>query len=176
MQEIKKVVIIGPESTGKSTLTADLSRTYKEPWVPEYAREYLEKLLKEYQYGDLLQIAKGQIAGEEEKIKEADNILFCDTDLHVIKVWSDHKYGKTDPWILNQIQKRKYHLYLLTNIDVDWQDDPLREHPDPEMRKYFFDKYHQLMLASKTPFTIVSGSPTERLKIATEAVNRILSG
>src|SRR5690554_2291780 len=98
MTEIKKVVVIGPESTGKSTLTSGLSKAFSEPWVPEYAREYLEKLAEKYQYEDLLQIAKGQIAGEEEKIKKAEAILFCDTDLQVIKVWSDHKFERTDPW------------------------------------------------------------------------------
>lgn len=175
MTEIKKVVIIGPESTGKSTLTSDLSKAFAEPWVPEYAREYLEKLPREYQYRDLLQIAKGQIAGEEEKKKYAQRILFCDTDLQVIKVWSDHKYGKTDPWILNQIGIRKYHLYLLTDIDIDWEDDPLREHPDPEMRKYFFDKYHQMMLESKVPFAIISGPPKERSETAIKAINRVIS-
>ena len=175
MTAIKKVVIIGPESTGKSTLTSDLSKAFAEPWVPEYAREYLERLSREYQYEDLSQIAKGQIAGEEEKIKHAQRMLFCETDLRVIKVWSDHKYGKTDPWILNQIEKRKYHLYLLTDIDIDWQDDPLREHPDPEMRKYFFDKYHQMMLESTVPFAIISGRPKERLKAAMEVISRVIS-
>ena len=174
MTEIKKVVIIGPESTGKSTLTSDLSLAFGEPWVQEYAREYLENLGRDYNYQDLLHIATGQVEREEEKIKQARKILFCDTDLQVIKVWSDHKYGKTDPWILNQIKKRKYHLYLLTNIDIDWEDDPLREHPDPEMRKYFLNKYHQMMLESKAPFVTVSGRPKERLKIAIEVINRVI--
>src|SRR5690606_33055147 len=99
MPPIKKIAIIGPESTGKSTLTKALASKFGEPWVEEYARPYLEKLDREYQYGDLLEIAKGQLKLEDQREKLAKRMLFCDTNLYVIKVWSDHKFQKTDPWI-----------------------------------------------------------------------------
>lgn len=166
MRKIKKAVIIGPESTGKSTLTKALAEAFNEPWVQEYAREYLESLERPYSYEDLLQIAKGQIALEEKKAKSARQLLFCDTDLHVIQVWSNHKFGETHPWILQQIQQRTYDLYFLTSIDIPWQEDPLREHPDPEMRQYFFDIYHKLLAASNTPLKVISGSPEDRLSQA----------
>jgi NadR type nicotinamide-nucleotide adenylyltransferase len=163
MPNIKKIVIIGPESTGKSTLTQGLAEKFGEPWVEEYAREYLDDLGRAYNYGDLLKIAQGQIALEEQKANAANELLFCDTDLHVIQVWSDHKFKKTHPWILQQIKKRTYDLYFLTDIDIPWQEDPLREHPDPEMRQYFFDIYRELLSNSKTPFSLISGNPEQRL-------------
>ncbi len=163
MPNIKKIVIIGPESTGKSTLTKGLAERFREPWVEEYAREYLEDLGRDYTYEDLLKIAQGQIALEEDKAKTANRLLFCDTDLHVIQVWSDHKFKKTHPWILQQIRERAYDLYLLTAIDIPWQEDPLREHPDPAMRQYFFDLYHQLLSTSDTQFFLISGNAQQRL-------------
>jgi NadR type nicotinamide-nucleotide adenylyltransferase len=163
MPHVKKIVIIGPESTGKSTLTQMLAEAFDEPWVEEYAREYLENLGRQYTYQDLLNIARGQIALEEEKAKSATKFLFCDTDLHVIQVWSNHKFGETHPWILQQIRDRSYDLYFLTAIDIPWQEDPLREHPNPEMRQYFFDIYHKLLHASNTPFEVISGSPQDRV-------------
>jgi len=174
MHKIKKIVVIGPESTGKSTLTKGLAEVFGEPWVEEYARDYLQHLARDYGYEDLLEIAKGQLALEEDKMKSAKKLLFCDTDLHVVKVWSDHKFQKTDPWILEQINRRKYDLYFLTNIDIPWQEDPLREHPDPSMRQYFFDIYHQILATSNTPFYLISGSPEQRLVQAVELLKRFL--
>lgn len=170
MFPIKKIVIIGPESTGKSTLASGLAKVFEEPWVEEFAREYLQKLQRDYGYNDLLEIAKGQIELEDKKSQSAKNMLFCDTDLHVIKVWSDHKFQKTHPWILDQIKKRSYDLYFLTDIDIPWQEDPLREHPEPRMRQYFFDVYQQMLLRSKTPHYLISGSAEERLD---QAVNHL---
>lgn len=174
MPKIKKVVVIGPESTGKSTLTSALAEKYSEPWVEEYAREYLEDLGRAYHYGDLLKIAQGQVALEEQKLKAADKLLFCDTNLYVVQVWSDHKFTKTHPWILQQIEERRYDLYFLTDIDIPWQEDPLREHPDPEMRQYFFDIYHRLLTASNTPFFIISGNPEQRLDQAVKVLKSFL--
>lgn len=174
MPKLKKIVIIGPESTGKSTLTRGLAEKFGEPWVEEYAREYLEDLGRTYYYEDLLKIAQGQIALEELKAKAANKLLFCDTDLHVIQVWSDHKFKKTHPWILQQLKERSYDLYFLTAIDIPWQEDPLREHPDPEMRQYFFDLYHQLLTTANTPFFIISGNPKQRLDQAVKVLEGFL--
>lgn len=168
---LSKVVVIGPESTGKSTLSAALARHFGCPWVPEFAREYLERLARPYAYEDLLDIGKGQIRLEDELAKEADDLLLCDTDLHVVQVWSQHRFGKVHPWILEQIRVRKYDLYLLTDIDIPWTDDPLREHPSPEMRQYFFDQYLRLVNATGVPFSIVSGTGIERFEFC---VGRIL--
>lgn len=168
--EAKKIVIIGPESTGKSTLTQALAAAYNEPWVNEYAREYITDLTRPYEFEDLLQIAKGQVYAEDIAMKNARKYLFIDTDLQVLAVWSNHKFGKTAPWILEQIKNRKYDLYLLTNIDIPWESDPQREYPDPGMRNYFFDLYHNLLQKSSAPFEIIEGNYMDRFDSAMKAL------
>lgn len=169
----KRILILGPESTGKSTLASDLAVYFDEPWVPEFAREYLEILGRPYGFADLLKIAKGQMALEDEKMGKAQKYLFCDTDLRVIQVWSEHKFGKVHDWVKNELDERVYDLILLTDIDLPWEPDPLREHPDPEMRTYFFKKYQQLAEESGFPFLIVSGNQQKRLNSAIEAVEKL---
>lgn len=165
-QDIKKIVIIGPESTGKSTLSKQLAQELRTVWVQEYAREYLEQRDGKYTYEDLLQIAKGQIGQEEKLVSTAKEYLICDTDLYVLKVWSEHKYGKTHAFILEEIATRNYDAYILCNIDLDWAPDPLREHAEPEMRSYFYNIYKDIVLSSGKTFTIVSGSEQDRLEQA----------
>jgi nicotinamide riboside kinase len=138
--------------------------------VPEYAREYLLALNRPYEQNDLLEIAKGQIASEDELSNKANRFFICDTDLHVIKVWSEAKYGSCDKWILEQIAGRKYDLYLLMDIDIEWQNDPLREHPSPEERKYFYKIYHDIVQDSSANKAFISGTHEERLKKALSAI------
>lgn len=163
---VKKIVVIGSESTGKSTLSAGLADALDTVWVEEYARDYLLQLGRPYEESDLLKIAKGQLAIEDEKLKQANEYLICDTDLNVIKVWAEASYGRCDNWILEQIKKRKYHAYILTDIDMPWVDDPLREHPLPHERQYFFDLYKAIVEQSGVPFVIASGDEQERLQKA----------
>lgn len=169
-----KIVIIGPESTGKSTLSRELAAYFEEPWVPEYAREYLDRLGRPYGYSDLLAIAEGQINKEDEMAAMASDKLFCDTDLRVIKVWSEHRFKRTHSWIKEQIEDRKYSLYLLTATDIPWQDDPQREHPDPEMRQYFMEVYENEMRSSGLPWIIISGSEKNRLTKAIDFIRKTL--
>lgn len=172
---LKKIVIIGPESTGKSTLSGQLAEHYGTHWVPEFAREYIDNLTRPYQENDLLEIAKGQIESEALFAKQAaQNLLFCDTDLYVIKVWSEHKYNRCHPWILEQIARRLYDCYILTDIDMSWQPDPQREHPQPEMRQYFFNIYKDIVQQSGIPFVIVSGDEKTRLATAVNAINNLI--
>jgi NadR type nicotinamide-nucleotide adenylyltransferase len=166
----RRIAIIGPESTGKSTLTRQLADCYGVPWVPEYARGYLAGLARPYQEPDLLSIARGQLEEEDRQALAAREILFCDTDLYVIKVWSEHSYGRCDPWILRQIASRKYDLYLLTYIDLPWTEDPQREHPEPRMREYFYRQYLDIVLHAGTPWALVRGAGETRLRSALEAV------
>lgn len=172
----KKIVVIGPESTGKSSLSEWLAGHYKTGWVPEYAREYIDNLHREYVQDDLLQIAKGQVAAEEEMTPpEKQGLLFCDTDLYVIKVWSEHKYAACDPWILQQIARRKYDLYLLTYIDIPWTEDPQREYPGQDMREYFYHIYRDIVLNSGAPWADIRGSYAQRQDSAVKAVNDLLA-
>ena len=151
MQNPKRILILGPESTGKSTLAKDLAIHFGEPWVPEFAREYLERLERPYQFEDLAEIGEGQVKLEDQLAEKAQKFLFCDTDLRVIHIWSEHRFGKTDPWVLEEIQQRKYELILLTDTDLPWEPDPLREYPELEMRQYFFEKYRKLAEQSGFP-------------------------
>ncbi|MVT07109.1 AAA family ATPase [Chitinophaga tropicalis] len=169
-----KVVVIGPESTGKSTLSERLAGHYQTMWVPEYARQYLDELSRPYEQQDLLVMAEGQLGLEEERAALANGVLVCDTDLHVIKVWSEHKYGDCDPRILEMIAMRRYDLYLLTYIDIPWEEDPQREHPDPTMREYFYQVYKDIVVNSGVPWVDIRGSYEERLQRATEAVDKLL--
>lgn len=173
MSRPKRILILGPESTGKSTLAEKLAMHFAESWVPEVAREYLEKLERPYAYEDLFQIGKLQIRTEDELAMQANNYLFCDTDLRVIQVWSQHRYGKVDPWVLEEIARRTYDLILLCAPDLPWQADPLREHPELEMRQQFFEIYQQLSQASGIPWILISGDTDKRLSIAIQAVGSL---
>jgi len=161
---IRKIAITGPESTGKSMLAEQLARHYQTIWVPEYAREYLELLGKPYEEKDILFIAQGQLAAEESKLIHAGNFLICDTELLVTKIWSEVKYGRCNPWILDAIETHPYDLYLLCDVDLPWEYDPLREHP--EQRQYLFDLYYNELKNRNFPFEVVRGTGPDRLKNA----------
>lgn len=167
---IARVVVIGPECTGKSTLCAGLAEALCTAWVPEYARAYLESIGRPYVEEDLLTIARGQLALEDRLAGEAKDLLICDTDLHVIRVWSEHSYGRVDTEVLREIAIRNYDLYLLTDIDIPWQYDPLREHPQPDERLYFYRQYHDTVIHSGIPWVNISGDPKKRLQTALEAI------
>jgi NadR type nicotinamide-nucleotide adenylyltransferase len=164
---LKRIVIIGPESTGKSTLTQQLASHFNAIGIDEYARQYLSEITRPYVQGDLLEIGKGQVRLEDAAAQTSgDALLFCDTDLYVLKVWSESKYGTCDEWILREIATRRYDFYILTDIDMPWQDDVLREHPEPEMRRHFFEIYKDIVVHSGAPFVIAKGNEQERLEIA----------
>ncbi|XOV92069.1 MAG: AAA family ATPase [Bacteroidota bacterium] len=166
---IKKIAVIGPESTGKSELSANLARHYDTEWVPEYARFYLDRLAGEYVQYDLLEIAKGQIEWEKDKLELANDFLICDTNLIVIKIWSDHKYGNTDSFIEEKLKSIEYDFYLLTNIDLPWRADPQREHPT--LRKHFLEVYKEYLESHNHPFELVSGIEDIRTGNAIRAIN-----
>lgn len=171
MQKPERILILGPESTGKSTLAADLAAHFREPWVPEFAREYLEKLNRVYEFEDLSEIAKGQIKLEDELAQNASKFLFVDTDLRVIKVWSEHKFDTVAGWIPEEIERRTYSKILITDVDLPWEADPLREHPDLGMRQYFLDKYLDLASKSGFPFQLISGERPNRLALSVKFIS-----
>jgi NadR type nicotinamide-nucleotide adenylyltransferase len=169
---VRKVVVIGPECTGKSDLAEYLAGHFKTIWVREYARQYLEKLNRPYQQNDLLKMAHGQTRMEDEWLPDANRVLICDTNPTVIKVWSEHKYGQCDAEILAMSKNRNYDLYLLTYIDVPWQDDPQREHPDK--RQHFYEIYRKELEGK--PVVDIRGDREQRRAIAVEAIDKLLSG
>jgi len=178
---LKKIVVIGPESTGKSTLCEGLAAHFRTDWVPEYAREYLLRHGKNYQYADLLTIAKGQLALEEKHAAElegcwglAEPILFIDTDMYVMKVWGEFVFGACDAWILDQVATRRYDGYLLCNTDLPWTADELREYPDEGPREQLFHIYKDCMINQSTPWREISGCEEDRLISAIAAVKEML--
>ena len=177
---IKKVVVIGPESTGKSTLCEQLASHYATSWVPEYAREYLLKQGTNYSYDDLLTIAQGQVALEEKYISaltaqnKEHTLLFVDTDMYVMKVWCEYVFGQCHPWILDQIVKRDYDLYLLCDTDLPWVKDELREYPDLESRRELYNIYKDIMLNQPVPWMNISGNYEHRFQKAVKAVEELL--
>jgi NadR type nicotinamide-nucleotide adenylyltransferase len=170
--EIKKVAVIGPECTGKSALSEFLAGHFQTTWVPEYARGYIENLTRPYQESDLLTIAHGQLRIEDAWSNDANKVLICDTNLYVIKVWSEFKFGSVHPEITQAIESRKYDLYLLTNIDIPWEDDPQREHPDK--RKELYNIYRNEMLQQTVPFVEISGAREHRRQLAIDAIQKLL--
>jgi len=170
---LKKIVITGPESTGKSYLTKALAKYYQESYVNEFAREYIDNLGRAYNETDLLEIAKGQIEREDEQAQKAENYLFCDTDLTVIDIWSQVKFGRTDSWIKEQLQKRAYHLYLLCDIDLEWQEDPQRENPND--REYLLNLYRESLKKRKIKYEMVSGQGDERIHNAVQIIEKRLN-
>ena len=184
---IKKIVIIGPESTGKSTLSEQLAQHYETRWCPEYARAWLLQNGTNYTFEDLLTIAEGQLNLEDEYTEKLENEslpllesggnipLFIDTDMYVMKVWCEFVFGKCHRFVLDNILKRKYDGYLLCNVDLPWTKDELREYPDLDTRKTLFRMYKDLLINQSTPWALVSGTGTDRLACAIQAVDEMIS-
>lgn len=165
------VAIVGPESTGKSTLAISLANHFKTVCIPEYSREFLNKIDRPYQQEDLLEIAKGQLLAAQEGCNEANELLFLDTDLFVIKVWSEFKYRNCDPRILQMVDDNKADFYLLTAADIPYEYDPLRENPDD--REELFNIYKEELIKANVKFCVVNDTQDQRLQTAIKAINKI---
>jgi NadR type nicotinamide-nucleotide adenylyltransferase len=172
---IKKIVIIGPESTGKSELCTFLATYYHTVFVPEYAREYLEKQNGIYHQQDLIYIAQGQQLLAEQLLPQANGILLYDTNEIVLQVWSEVKYNACDKYILDAIVNNYYDFYVLMNIDLPWQFDALRDSPDLAVREKLLLLYKHILQNSNTPFAFVSGVNEERNRNAVIAIDAFLS-
>jgi NadR type nicotinamide-nucleotide adenylyltransferase len=177
---LKKIVVIGPESTGKSSLCEALASHYHTDWVAEYAREYLLQHGIHYGPEDLPVIARGQLDGEDRCTTIATaaghRLLFIDTDMYVMKVWSEFVFGNCDPWILDQVANRKYDGYLLCRTDLPWTSDPLREYPDLESRDRLFHIYRDCLINQSTPWTEIGGQGEARVAAGIAAVEALAVG
>jgi NadR type nicotinamide-nucleotide adenylyltransferase len=174
---IVKVVLFGPESTGKTTLSKQLALHYNTVWVPEYARDYLQdkwnKFRKICEDSDLLPIAKGQMKLENELAKKANKILICDTDLLVTKVYSEEYYGGlVDPDLNKAAKTNSYDLYLLTYIDTPWEKDDLRDRP--EQRLEMFQAFEKALKKYERPYVLLNGTKNDRFKTAVFEIDKIL--
>lgn len=178
---LQKIVVLGPESTGKSTLCEALAKHYNAVNCKEYARQYLHENGIKYNYNDLLTIAKGQIRLEEEAIQKTQHhqnnvspILIIDTDMYVMKVWCEYVFNNCHTYILDQIHTRKYDLYLLCDIDLPWTLDEMREYPDEKPRQELFAIYKDILINQNTPWAVVSGKGEQRTKNAINIIDKIL--
>ncbi|WP_375580929.1 ATP-binding protein [Marivirga tractuosa] len=168
---MKKIAIIGPESTGKSTLTKRLADHFKEPFVPEYGRKYLEETAAQYEKSDLLKISEGMIDAEKKAAKNANQFLFCDTDLIMMKVWYEVKYGECHSFILEKLEQKPYDYYFLCTPDLPWEADPLRENPN--IREELFERYQKELEDYGFEYSVISGKEG-RLEKAVEAIQKNL--
>ncbi|MGB5666852.1 MAG: ATP-binding protein [Maribacter sp.] len=176
--DIVKVVLFGPESTGKTTISEQLARYYNTVWVPEYAREYLQDKWnnerKTCEPKDLLPIAEGQMRLENELAKKVTDLLICDTDLLETKVYSEAYYlGYCDPKLEKYALENSYDLYFLTHIDIPWEKDDLRDKPKERERMFLYFK--ETLEKYNRNFIILKGDKKARLKTAVEHIDKLLN-
>ncbi|MBP6424862.1 MAG: ATP-binding protein [Flavobacterium sp.] len=172
-KRILKIALFGPESTGKTTLAKQLAEYYKTDWVPEFARDYLQEKWDKSKaicdVNDMLPIAYGQTQLENEKMATANQYLFCDTNLMVTKVFSEVYYNYCDPLLDQAAREHEYDLFFLTNIDVPWEKDDLRD--KPEGRETVFSVFKQSLIDNNKPFITLSGDASLRLKKAVSIID-----
>ena len=172
-KRILKIALFGPESTGKTTLAKQLAEYYQTDWVPEFARDYLQEKWDKQQaicdVNDMLPIAYGQTKKKNEKMATANQYLFCDTNLMVTKVFSEVYYNYCNPLLDQAAREHEYDLFFLTDIDVPWEKDDLRD--KPEGRETVFSVFKQSLIDNNKPFITISGDASLRLKKAVSIID-----
>lgn len=167
----RRILITGPESTGKSELSAALTElTPGALRIPEYARAYLHVLNRPYHREDLTSILFGQLAAEEEALSQRPPWLYCDTGPEVLLIWSEVKYGRVDSVIRQAFLDHTYDFTLLCYPDLTWTYDPLREAPDEAERHGLFARYRQLLVGHNRPFAVVRGEGNDRIACALDGI------
>lgn len=163
----KIIVITGAESTGKSTLTKALAKYFDSPYIPELAREYVEKLERNYNYKDVEKIARMQVE-QFSKLQNTDvPYIFIDTWLLNTKVWFEEVFQKSPDWLIPEIREIKVDLYLVCDIDLPWIYDPVRENGGKK-RKFLQNKYIENINEFKFRYEMVKGKNEERFQNALE--------
>ena len=176
---VRRVVVTGPESTGKTTLARRLSERFSTEWVPEFARGYLDgKFAGEAipsppcEEGDIPEIARGQIAGEGAAARRANRLLVCDTDLYLTRLYAEEFFGSSPDWIGKEAARRPYDLHLLLDVDVPWVGDPQRDRP--HRRRDLLLRLQGWLEADGRAYRIVSGDWDARWRQAVAAVEKLL--
>jgi HTH-type transcriptional regulator, transcriptional repressor of NAD biosynthesis genes len=164
----RRIVLTGPESTGKTWMARKLAEHFNTAWVAEYGREHFELKNGRLTIDDISQIAEIQLKREDEAARQANRILFCDTDLIVTQVWSEIYFGRCPQWIVDVNHERKYDLFLLMDIDIPWEDDGTREFP--HLRELHFQRLKDELAVRRLNYVIISGQGEHRLRNAIEAV------
>jgi NadR type nicotinamide-nucleotide adenylyltransferase len=170
---IKKIAIVGPESTGKSTISQQLAEYYNVSWIPEFSRYYCASLTTPCTLQDELNMFYGQIALEDSILSIAkSDFIICDTTFLTVKIWSDELFSETPQAVTNELKTRLYDFYILLDIDLPWQDDPLRDFP--HMREHFMEVWHKELKALNANYIVVGGLEN-RLKNAINAIDDYLN-
>ena len=176
MQNPYTIVLTGVESSGKTTLARALAAYYQTAWVAEYAREYLQTLnTASYTIEDVERIAKEQRRRQRQAIDHANQFLFCDTDVLVCKIWTEVKYGRATDWIQTAWERERPHLYILCDIDIMWEYDPLRETPDTTQRIELFNLYKQTLEKSRRNYIVASGSVAQRVETVRQQLQTLFN-
>ena len=168
-----KIAISGPESTGKTEIARQLAQYFAGQWIPEFAREYIEKLGRTYTYEDVCVIAEQQIL-EQKSFKNDDSpgFVFFDTDLIITKVWFEYCFAKVPGLLTEQLNKNYFDFYLLCYHDLEWIPDPVREHGND--RQFFFDLYKAEIEKTGKPYAIITGRGELRIENAINAVKKYI--
>lgn len=169
---IPKIAVVGPESTGKSTMSAYLAKHYHTVWVPEYARDYCATLTEPCTWQDEINMFYGQLDLEAEMLPLASELLICDTTFITVKIWSDYTFGRTPQEVLDELPKHPYDLYLLLNIDLPWEEDPLRDFP--HMREHFMEIWIKELRALDARYVLISGTGDDRYENAVKAIDEFI--
>ncbi|MCC9072913.1 DUF4301 family protein [Flavobacterium sp. F-65] len=173
---ILKFALFGPESTGKTTLAQQLASYYETEWVPEFARDYLQQKWEENQHicveADMMPIAYGQTKLENDKLVSANKFLFCDTNLMVTKVFSEMYYNYCNPLLNEAALEHEYDLFFLTDIDVPWEKDDIRD--SPKERESVFSVFKRALIEAKKPYITLSGNKKSRLAKAVGIIDNLV--
>ncbi|QQL49723.1 AAA family ATPase [Mucilaginibacter ginkgonis] len=170
--KIYKIAVVGPESTGKSTMSAYLAKHFNTVWVPEYARDYCAKLTEPPTWQDEINMFHGQLALEKELLPQANKILICDTTFITVKIWSDYTFGRSPQEVIDELARHHYDFYLLLNIDLPWEEDPLRDFP--HMREHFMSVWYKELNDLKVDYRLISGTGQHRYDSAVGAIQQFL--
>jgi nicotinamide riboside kinase len=168
-EKILRITITGTESTGKTTVGKYLAGKFDTVLVPDVSRMYVEQLSSNYNYNDVLRIARVIIEAEDEKVEEANGILLSDNCLVNIEIWLRYYKFEVPEWLKQQIENRKSDLYLLCDIDVPWQKDPLRNNAHD--RADLLQQFEQKLISIHANFKLVQGEREMRLANATQLVS-----
>ncbi len=169
-ENVKKIALIGPESSGKTTLCRELAAHFRTSWVPEFARDYITTLDRKYTLGDIVHCAQQQLKTETVLLKDANRLLFCDTELIIAKVWCEDVFKIAPAWIEEMIATHWYDLFLLTLPDIPFQADDVRE--NPHRRDFFFDWYKWELEKKNFSYEIVGGIGEARFLNALAAIRK----
>ncbi len=169
---VKRIALLGPECTAKSSLSEALAKHFNTVWIPEYARTHLASLNRKYTLEDIIEISQVQIEQERIAVEKANNYIFVDTELIISKVWCLDVFKTCPEWISSSLLKTKFDLYLLTYPDLPWEEDVLRE--NPHRREYLFDWYEKELMELSANYVIIKGRGDVRIENCIKAINQLL--